>query len=73
VKVSLEDKEIVIRIPEGVLSVEYIQDLIERFELEEFVKDVKMSEEDAWTLSEKIKEEWWAKEGKKLLREKGIS
>ncbi len=52
-KVSLEDKEIVIRIPEGVLSVEYIQDLIERFELEEFVKDVKMSEEDAWTLSEK--------------------
>ncbi len=47
--------------------------MIERFELEEFVKDVKMSEEDAWTLSEKIKEEWWAKEGKKLLREKGIS
>ncbi len=47
-KLSVENKEVVIRIPSDILPFDYIQDLIDRFELEELVKDVKMSEKEAW-------------------------
>jgi len=72
-KVSMENKEVVIRIPSDILSFDYIQDIIDRFELEELVKDVKMSEEEAWELSENLKKQWWGKEGNKLIKDKNIT
>ncbi len=72
-KVSVENKEVVIRIPSDILTFEYIQNLIDRFELEELVKDVKMSEKEAWELSENLKKQWWKKEGNKLIKGKNIT
>ncbi len=72
-KLSVENKEVVIRIPSDILPFNYIQDLIDRFEFEELVKDVKMSEKEAWELSEKLKKQWWEKEGNKLIKDKNIT
>jgi hypothetical protein len=68
-----EGKEkIVIELPINI-DREALLGILTRLKIEEIASQIDLSEEEIWELSEKVKQEWWEKEGKKLLKEKGIS
>ena len=46
--------------------------MLNRLKIEEIASQIDLSEKEIWELSEKIKQDWWEKEGKKLLKEKGV-
>jgi RNA polymerase-interacting CarD/CdnL/TRCF family regulator len=58
--IKLENNEFVMRIPKVLISDVYLRKLIERLELELKVKKIKMTEEQAWEISEEIKSDWWS-------------
>jgi hypothetical protein len=67
-----EGKEkIIIELPVNI-DRETLWSILNRLEMEEIASQIDLSEEEIWELSEKVKQEWWEKEGEKLLKEKGI-
>jgi hypothetical protein len=67
-----EKEKIIIELPLNI-DRETLLSILNRLKVEEVASQIDLSEEEIWELSEKIKQEWWEKEGKKLLKEKGIS
>jgi hypothetical protein len=57
----------VLTIPKQLLSDEYVKRLIERIEYLNLVDESKLSSEDAWNLSEEIKESWWKANRERML------
>ena len=58
-KLSFENEYAVIKFPNALIIQDYIQQLLQRVQLETWVENSKLSEEQAWELSEQLKEEWW--------------
>jgi hypothetical protein len=71
--VKVEDNEFVMRIPKFLIGETYLRRLIERMELELKVKKIKMTEEQAWELSEEIKSDWWNENEQKIYDKIKIS
>ncbi|WP_456474547.1 hypothetical protein [Candidatus Pyrohabitans sp.] len=71
-EITLEEKNLIIKIPKDMISQNFIKRFIERVELEELVKDFKMTEREAWELSEEIKRSWWEEHGKEILKKIGV-
>lgn len=70
--IKTEDNDIVIRFSKDLLTTKSLNSLIEQIKMNEIAKKSNMIEQQAWDLSEEIKEEWWKKHGKKLLDRAGI-
>ena len=49
------------------VSEDFLDKLLRRFEVEETLTRNAMHEEEAWQLSEEIKESWWAENGPRVL------
>ena len=71
--VLLKEKEgkIIIELPINI-DKESLLNILNRLKVEEIASQIDLSEKEIWELSEKVKQEWWDREGKKLLKEKGI-
>ena len=67
-----EKEKIIIELPLNI-DRETLLSILNRLKVEEVASQIDLSEEEIWELSEKIKQEWWEKEGKKLLKEKSIA
>ncbi|MCD6215222.1 MAG: hypothetical protein J7J46_09695, partial [Candidatus Desulfofervidus sp.] len=46
--------------------------LLKQLKIEEVASKINLSEEEIWKLSEEVKKDWFEREGKKILKEKGI-
>lgn len=66
-----EEEKIIIELPKN-MDREVLFNMLTRLKIEEIASQIDLSEKEIWELSEKIKRDWWEKEGKKLLKEKGI-
>lgn len=66
-EVERKGEKIFISIDQDMISNDYFLKFMERMELEELAKKSKLTEEDAMSISESIKEDWWQKNKKKLL------
>lgn len=66
IDVKVNNDNILIQIPKNMISNSYLEKFLERLEIEEIAEKNSMSEEQAWNLSEEIKENWYKKNEKKL-------
>lgn len=67
IAVKRENDEIVVRFPEKLISNDEFERFLERLRVEELVSQSKMTKEQAWELSEEIKQNWWEKNKDKFL------
>ena len=68
VEITFDKNEAILKFPKQLVSSEYLQQFLERLRLEAIVEKSKMTEEQAWELSEQIKQEWWQKNKMKILK-----
>ena len=66
IDVKVNNDNILIQIPKNMISNSYLEKFLERLEIEEIAEKNSMSEEQAWNLSEEIKENWYKKNEQKL-------
>lgn len=57
----------ILTIPKQLLSDDYIKRLIERIEFFNLLAESELSREDAWNISEEIKEGWWKENRDRIL------
>lgn len=70
VEITFDKHQAILKFPKKFVSAKYVQQFLERLRLEAIVEKSKLTENEAWDLSEQIKQEWW-EENKDLLL-KGI-
>ena len=68
VDITFEKDEAIIKFPKQFISTDYVQQFLERLRLEAIVEKSKLTEKQAWELSEQLKQEWWQKNKEKLLK-----
>jgi len=68
-KLSFENEYAVIKFPKALITQDYIQQLLQKIQLETSVENSELSEEQAWELSEQLKDEWWKEHKSSLLGE----
>jgi hypothetical protein len=66
IAVAADDKEICVRIPTGDLSREEAHAFVNWLRAEVIARQSKLSEEQAWQLSENIKANWWEQHKQRL-------
>lgn len=69
IEIKRENDDIVLRFPKRLVSDAYLEKFIKMLELEEFAAKNKMTEEQAWQISEDIKQSWWEKNKDKFLED----
>lgn len=68
VQISFNDDEAILKFPKQLVSSAYVQEFLQRLRLEAIVEKSQLTEEQAWELSEEIKQEWWQKNKDKFLK-----
>lgn len=68
VQITFKDDEAILRFPKQLVSSEYVQEFLERLRLETIVEKSQLTEEQAWELSEEMKQKWWKKNKGKFLK-----
>ena len=68
VEITFVKDEAILKFPKQFASTDYVQQFLERLRLEAIVEESKLTEEQAWELSEQLKQEWWQKNRDKLLK-----
>lgn len=68
-KLSFENEFAVIKFPKALITQDYIQQLLQKIQLETSVENSELSEEQAWKLSEQLRDEWWKEYKSSLLGE----
>jgi len=71
-QIEEKGKELIIRINKESISPAILLQLLKQLKIEEVASKINLSEEEIWKLSEEIKEDWFERKGKKILKEKGI-
>jgi len=71
-QIEEKGKELIIRINKESISPAILLQLLKQLKIEEVASKINLSEEEIWKLSEKVKKDWFEREGKKILKEKGI-
>ena len=57
--ITRDKEDIIIKFSKNLLTQEQLEKLLDRLETEELAKKNKMTEKDAWEISEQIKADWW--------------
>ncbi|MBN2541887.1 hypothetical protein JXI42_03395 [bacterium] len=70
VEIVFEKDLAVLKFPKQLVASEYVQQFLERLRLEAIIEKSKMTEKQAWELSEQIKEEWWQNNRDKFINRK---
>jgi len=68
IKIEINNDNVILCFPKKLMSSKYVQRFIELLEMEKIALKSKLSEEDAWRLSEEIKEKWWEENKKNILK-----
>jgi hypothetical protein len=68
VEITFEKDEAILKFPKQFVSSDYFQKFMERLRLEAIVEKSRLSDKQAWELSEQLKEEWWQKNKDNLLK-----
>ena len=68
VQISFIEDEAILKFPKQLISSAYVQEFLERLRLEIIAEKSQLSDDEAWELSEEIKEEWWRKNKDDLLK-----
>jgi len=68
IKIEIKNDNVILCFPKNLMSSKYVQRFIELLEMEKIALKSKLSEEDAWRLSEEIKEKWWEENKKNILK-----
>ncbi len=55
------------------ISEDFLQKLLTKFKIEKLLQKSKMTKEQAWKLSEEIKENWWNQNNAWILKKAGIT
>jgi len=71
-QIEEKGKELIIRINKESISPAILLQLLKQLKIEEVASKINLSEEEIWKLSEEVKKDWFEREGKKILKEKGI-
>ena len=66
IDVKINNDNILIQIPKNLISNSYLEKFLARLEVEEIAEKNAMTDEQAWNLSEEVKENWYKKNEKKL-------
>ncbi len=66
IDIKVNNDNILIQIPKNLLSNAYLERFLERLETEEIADKNYMTEEEAWNLSEEIKENWYKENEEKI-------
>lgn len=61
VQISFENNIAVLKFPRQLASSVHVQEFLEWLRIESILEKSEMTDEQAWELSEKIKEDWWQK------------
>ena len=67
VQISFKDDEAILKFPKQMVSSGYVQEFLERLRLEAIAEKSQLTEEQAWELSEEVKQEWWQKNKGKFI------
>lgn len=67
VQLSFENDYAILKFPKHLVTTNYMQQVLERLQLETWVENNVLSEEPAWELSELLKSEWWENNKFRLL------
>ena len=68
VEITFKDDEAIVKFPKQLVASGYVQEFLDRLRLEAIVEKSKLTEEQAWELSEEMKQEWWEKNKEKFLK-----
>ncbi len=68
VNITFEKDEAILKFPKQFVSTDYAQQFLERLRLETIAEKSKLTEEQAWELSEQLKLDWWQKNKGPLLK-----
>ncbi|MFQ5456714.1 MAG: hypothetical protein ACE5EA_11060 [Nitrospirota bacterium] len=66
--IKTDENNLLLKIPKDLIARDYVERFMDRIELEILVKKGRMSEEEAWELSERLKEDWWKENRDKVLK-----
>ncbi len=66
-QITFQDNEAILKFPKQLVSSEYVQEFLERLRMEAIAEKSRLTEDQAWELSEKIKQEWWQKNKNEFL------
>ncbi len=61
IDITFEANDVVIKFPKQFVSSDYVQNFLERLRLETIAQKSQLLEEQAWELSEEVKQQWWEK------------
>lgn len=68
IDIIFEADDVVVKFPKQLVSSAYVQDFLERLRLENLIQKSQLTEEQAWQLTEEIKEAWWQKNKEGFLQ-----
>ncbi len=68
IDIMFEADEVVVKFPRQLVSSAYVRDFLERLRLENMIQRSQLTEEQAWQLSEEIKDAWWQKNKESFLQ-----
>ena len=68
VEITFNKNQAILKFPKQLASSDYVQQFLERLRLETIIEKSKLTEEQAWELSEEIKQEWWRKNKEKFFK-----
>ena len=67
IDITFEANDVVIKFPKQFVSSDYVQNFLERLRLETIAQKSQLLEEQAWELSEEVKQQWWQKNKEMFL------
>ncbi len=67
ISIKYDNKDAVLTFPKRLISKEYVQEFIERLNVEMILKKSSLKEKDITVLAENIKADWWKKNKQKCL------
>ncbi len=68
IEIKVKNGDLILSFPKDLISSKYISRFIERLEMEKIAQKSLLSEENAWRLSEEIKESWWNRNRDRFLK-----
>lgn len=68
VQISFVKDEAILKFPKQLISSAYVQEFLERLRLEVIAEKSQLTDDEAWNLSEELKQEWWQKNKNDILK-----
>jgi hypothetical protein len=61
IDITFEANDVVLKFPKQFAPSDYVQNFLDRLRLETIAQKSQLLEEQAWELSEEVKQQWWQK------------